>query len=212
MPGRGDKRQAILSGARDVFAREGYTRASVDGIARAAGVSTRTIYNHFADKEALFLTLIQDSAAQVRTAQLGDIERHLGKVGHRPTDLAGDLVALARAFAVPRPEFAAHFALVRQIHAEVGHIPPEVLAGWQDSGPRPVHAALAARFADLIERGELAAVADPPRVASHFMLLTATDVVQRSFWNALPIGDDEVTEIITTGVAAFLRAYRPWSR
>jgi len=33
--------------------RDGYTRASIDAISAEAGVSTRTIYNHFTDKAML---------------------------------------------------------------------------------------------------------------------------------------------------------------
>ena len=54
--GRPDKRRAIMRAANLVFGRDGYTRATVDAIAREAGVSKKTIYNHFDDKEALFLT------------------------------------------------------------------------------------------------------------------------------------------------------------
>ena len=44
---RPDKREAILRGALTVFARDGYTRASIDAIAKEGEVSTRTLYNHF---------------------------------------------------------------------------------------------------------------------------------------------------------------------
>ena len=56
-----DKRRAILAGALTVFARDGYTRASIDAIAAQAIVSTRTIYNHFQCKAHLFQTVIQES-------------------------------------------------------------------------------------------------------------------------------------------------------
>ena len=49
---RSDKRRAIIDGALAVFARDGYTRASIDAISAEAGVSTRTVYNHFTDKAA----------------------------------------------------------------------------------------------------------------------------------------------------------------
>lgn len=48
------KHETILNGATEVFAEMGYDHASMDRIADIAGVSKRTIYNHFANKENLF--------------------------------------------------------------------------------------------------------------------------------------------------------------
>ncbi|MGW4898631.1 TetR/AcrR family transcriptional regulator [Kitasatospora sp. NPDC004240] len=201
--GLAEKRRAITGAARTVFGRDGYSRASIDAIAAEAGVSTRTIYNHFAGKEVLFRTVVQESAAQVRDAQLDIIERRLAKV----TDLEEDLTSLARGWVDPLTDFADHFALVRQIQAEVVHLPPEVLHAWQDTGPRPVHAELARRFAELGERG-LLDVPDPARAAQHFTLLTGTEITHRSYFGAQPLPEAEVEEIITAGVRVFLRAYR----
>jgi TetR/AcrR family transcriptional regulator of autoinduction and epiphytic fitness len=54
------KRQAILTAAAAQFRAQGYEATSVDRIAEAAGVSKRTIYNHFPGKEELFTeTLVQ---------------------------------------------------------------------------------------------------------------------------------------------------------
>ncbi|MEW6020562.1 MAG: TetR/AcrR family transcriptional regulator [Pseudomonadota bacterium] len=48
------KRRAILDAAADQFRAHGFEAASVDGIAALAGVSKRTVYNHFPSKEELF--------------------------------------------------------------------------------------------------------------------------------------------------------------
>ena len=48
------KRAIILEGAIDVFIEMGYELASMDKIAEVAGVSKRTVYNHFGSKENLF--------------------------------------------------------------------------------------------------------------------------------------------------------------
>ncbi|SOB88707.1 TetR/AcrR family transcriptional regulator [Streptomyces sp. 1331.2] len=205
--GLAEKRQAITRAARTVFGRDGYTRASIDAIATEAGVSTRTIYNHFAGKELLFQTVVQESATQVGDAQLDIIDRRLGKV----TDLEADLTAFALAWVAPLTEFADHFGLVRQINAEARHLPKAALDAWQEAGPRRVFAALARRFAELAEEGWLQAP-DPGRAATHFVLLTATDVTQRSYWGAYPLDAAETEEIVTAGVQAFLRAYAPSKR
>ncbi|MFE2723133.1 TetR/AcrR family transcriptional regulator [Kitasatospora sp. NPDC059327] len=200
--GLAEKRQAITRAARTVFGRDGYSRASIDAIAAEAGVSTRTIYNHFTGKELLFRTVVQESAGQVRDAQLDVIDRELAKV----TDLEADLVALSLAWVATLTTFADHFALVRQINAEAAHLPKDLLDAWQATGPRPAMAELANRFGRLADRGLLDAP-DPARAAQHFVLLIGSEVTQRSYWGAHPLAPSETEEIITAGVHVFLRAY-----
>jgi TetR/AcrR family transcriptional repressor of mexJK operon len=52
---KGRKFDQVLDGAREVFLRDGFEGASVDDIARAAGVSKATLYSYFPDKRLLFL-------------------------------------------------------------------------------------------------------------------------------------------------------------
>ena len=48
------KDRAIVLAAHDHFLRDGFAAASMDAIARSAGVSVKTIYSHFAGKDELF--------------------------------------------------------------------------------------------------------------------------------------------------------------
>jgi AcrR family transcriptional regulator len=48
-----------LAGALKIFKTQGYAAASMDRIAKAAGVSKPTLYNYFQDKEGLFLALVR---------------------------------------------------------------------------------------------------------------------------------------------------------
>ena len=57
--GSSSKRAVILDAATTAFRDEGYDRASMDRIADLAGVSKRTVYNHFRSKEALFQAVVQ---------------------------------------------------------------------------------------------------------------------------------------------------------
>ncbi|MEU8804456.1 TetR/AcrR family transcriptional regulator [Spirillospora sp. NPDC048819] len=197
---REDKRRAIMAGALTVFARDGYTRASIDAIAKAAGVSTRTIYNHFTDKSELFQTVIRESAARAAGAEIAVIDRHLRKV----TDLESDLIEFGRAVVTPSATgHAEHFALVRQINAEAGHIPPEAIDAWQEAGPRRVRHALAGYLRQWTEHGLLHAD-DPDRAAIHLMLLIS--VIDPSYLGRNPT-DKEVADTVSTGVRAFLHGY-----
>src|SRR5918999_1741983 len=146
--GLADKRRAILAGALTVFARDGYTRASIDAISAQAGVSTRTIYNHFQDKAQLFQSVIQESAAKVAAAQAAII-------------------------------------------------------AWQETGPLRVRRELAGRLRTLAGRG-LLRIDDPERAALHLMMLVST--YNPSYRAAVP-SEAEITEMVTTGVRAFLYGY-----
>ncbi|MEA4869805.1 MAG: TetR/AcrR family transcriptional regulator [Christensenella sp.] len=58
------KRKAILEGAVKVFTQNGFDASSMDRIAEVAGVSKRTIYNHFPSKEDLFQAIVADFLKQ----------------------------------------------------------------------------------------------------------------------------------------------------
>lgn len=53
------KRAAILEAAVAEFRQSGYETTSMDRIAAQAGVSKRTVYNHFPSKEALFAQILE---------------------------------------------------------------------------------------------------------------------------------------------------------
>lgn len=52
------KRQQILDAAISAFQKHGYQACSMDGVADLAQVSKRTIYNHFDNKDELFVAVI----------------------------------------------------------------------------------------------------------------------------------------------------------
>lgn len=195
--GLADKHRAIIAGALTVFARDGYTRASLDAIAASAGVSTRTIYNHFTDKADLFRAVIQDSATQVAADRIAIIERYL----HRVIDLEADLVEFGLVFAASMTvEHAEHFALVRQINAEAGHVPYEAIDAWQETGPMRVRRALAERLRALADRG-LLRIDDPGRAALQLIQLISAE--NPSYRHPAPT-EEEITEAVTAGVHTFL--------
>lgn len=59
------RRTAILSAARQAFARHGYEGATVKVLEAETGLSRGAIFHHFRDKDALFLALAEDDAAQM---------------------------------------------------------------------------------------------------------------------------------------------------
>jgi AcrR family transcriptional regulator len=66
--GKAERRQQILSVARDVFARRGYHAAKVDDIVAAAGVARGTFYLYFQDKRAIFGEIVDRTIARIGIA------------------------------------------------------------------------------------------------------------------------------------------------
>ncbi|MFG3345459.1 TetR/AcrR family transcriptional regulator [Streptomyces sp. NPDC048018] len=209
-PRKLEKQIAVVRAACGTFGREGYARASVDALAAAAGVSTRTLYNHFPrGKAQLFETVVTWTSHEVKDAQLARLHALVDPARPpHPDALERDLVALARAFTDLVAEYPDHFALVRHLSAEADHVPEEVRTAWQEAGPGPVGAALAAAFTGLAGHGLLDLHGDPDLASGHFMALTTGAVVQRSHYGVLPLPQAETDRILRGGVAAFVRAYR----
>ena len=67
---KGRKFDQVLEGARTIFLRDGFGGASVDDIAREAGVSKATLYAYFPDKQLLFLEVARmECRRQVEDAE-----------------------------------------------------------------------------------------------------------------------------------------------
>ncbi len=62
------RRRAILDAAGSVFSRYGFKKASMDDLARAAGLSRQGLYLHFPTKEALFKETVSRLVAVTRAA------------------------------------------------------------------------------------------------------------------------------------------------
>jgi AcrR family transcriptional regulator len=90
---RGDaeaRRAAVLDAALRVFGQYGYRRASMDDVAREAGISKGSIYLSFASKEDVFLALSRSLAQRM----LADAET----AGNRPGAVADKLAAMGAAW------------------------------------------------------------------------------------------------------------------
>lgn len=124
-----NKRQAILTAARNIFLRLGYSGASMEAIAEEAPVSKPTLYNHFHSKHELFAAVIVDHCSETLIASL-----HSARESTR--DPAEGLRTIARSFVdvVYDPE---SLALYRTLIAEQQQFPE--LGAWVfESSAQPV--------------------------------------------------------------------------
>lgn len=90
-------RALLLHAAEEVFAEKGFTPATLDDIANAAGYTKGAIYKHFATKEDLFLAVSDrywrryfDNFAEVLSAASELGARELDEVAHRWRQLSID--------------------------------------------------------------------------------------------------------------------------
>jgi AcrR family transcriptional regulator len=199
---RPDKQRDLLDGALRVFARDGYTRASIEAIAAEAGVSTRTIYNHFGDKASLFRAVIIDSAQRTARHEIEIVRRHLSRI----VDPEEDLVAFGLAWASSDPETALHFDLVRQVRADIAHIPHETIDAWQQVGPLAVRAEIATHIRRLARDGVLriAPGKSAQLLAAHQLVALTAGVADRP---GQPHPRRERERIVRSGVRVFLKGY-----
>lgn len=190
------KREAILRAAVDEFRSAGYEATSMDRIAAAAGVSKRTVYNHFPSKDELFgLTLEhlwESSAASEDLAYRADLplDKQLRQLLMQKLELLGD------------PSF---IDLARVAMAEVIHSPERAQAivcrmGEKESG---VTAWIRAAMAD----GRLVDV-DVDFAGHQLQGL----VKSFAFWPQVtlgqpPLGKTERRRVADSAVAMFLGCY-----
>lgn len=66
--GKAERRQQILTVAREVFARRGYHAAKIDDIVAAAGIARGTFYLYFEDKRAIFEEIVDRTMARLGMA------------------------------------------------------------------------------------------------------------------------------------------------
>jgi AcrR family transcriptional regulator len=80
----------VLEAAREVFAADGFAAASVDDIARRAGVTRGAVYHHYDGKPGLFRAVAEQLQAEVAARVVAEAEQE--------ADAAGQLRAGSHAF------------------------------------------------------------------------------------------------------------------
>jgi TetR/AcrR family transcriptional repressor of mexJK operon len=190
------KRTAMLAAAETLFLADGYERASVDAIAALAGVSKRTIYDHFGDKEQLFTAVVASVTSNLMDALQVAVEEELPE----GCDPGPSLLSFVRRVATVT--FASsEYVLFRRLLAASGATRNRVMQSQDDPA-----SLLAARIATFGHSG-LLNVPKPRRATDHLVALTlhiAIDELEKE--DATPAAIDD---ILIDGIGAFLRAYAP---
>ena len=194
-----DKRRLILDKARDCFLKEGFNKAAMGGIAKAAQISTATLYLHFPSKADLFHHMILDTSEDfvsiMRAVQLG----------------SGLPCERVRAFTRGYANFLADpfvRAVLRLIAAERDRIPQAALDVYV-RGKREVGGPLISALRALTAEGGLV-VEDAASAAGQLMGM----IEHPLFMSAMMLGDEHRTErdvqqIADDAVRTFLSRYAP---
>ncbi|TVL94093.1 TetR/AcrR family transcriptional regulator [Streptomyces sp. SAJ15] len=196
------KRQAILEAAVAVFLREGYARASVDVIADEARVSKQTVYNHFGDKQTLFIAAVEGERRRVAE---GFAPGAAGPDDDAERDARAALTAFGhRVLQVLLDERAS--ALRRLVIAEVARH-PWLRPACAEGEPRQLVSALAETLRHRDARGELS-VPDPETGARQFVALLVQQGLHQSMYGTRPLTGREAADICEQAAELFVRAYR----
>ncbi|MGE0241135.1 MAG: TetR/AcrR family transcriptional regulator C-terminal domain-containing protein [Parvibaculaceae bacterium] len=196
------KRLSVLEAAAIVFCRDGFASASIEFIAAEAGVSRQTIYNHYGDKEKLFVAVVKDMTERANAG----IYTTLATFPDDPADIEADLVDFAIRLARNCMCNRDCIALRKLIHAE-GERYPALFAPWRQYGPERAWSAIAARFAKLHHAGHLT-IDDPDIAARQFQALINADLYVGVILGETP-SEADLRAAAVAAVRTFLKAYGP---
>ena len=195
-------RAAILEAARALFLRKGYAGTTMEEIAAQAGLTKRTVYNNYAEKDALFREIVADVIAYAEAFARGLREAftagiNAGNVRETVEDL-GERLALG----IVRPEV---IALRRLLIGEVREF-PALAAEYFDRAPGQVLEALASGFGQLGKAG-LLRVGNARQAAVQFAYLVAGEPLDRSVLVGTIPPREHVIACAREGVETFLARY-----
>ncbi|TCJ12750.1 TetR/AcrR family transcriptional regulator [Parasulfuritortus cantonensis] len=193
------KRQAILAVAAETFGELGFERASMSEICARVGGSKATLYNHFASKEELFLTVMFQASEHEFEAVHRLLDPDIG-------DVAGALRDFGRGFLAvlysPQVTAARRLVIAEAHRSELGR-------ACYALGPGKGDAALAGFLETAMQAGKLRP-AEPRIAASHLRGLLEAELLERFLFGVLTdIGAEALGPMVERAVEVFMRAYGP---
>lgn len=191
------KTRQILDAAGRAFCEHGYGKASVDQIARYAGVSKATIYTRFPSKDAIFTAVV-------------DRERRRRQLDEVLTDASQSLEARLTAWGLKMMTLFVDRVTVNVYRMVVAESPrfPELGRAFYRSAPMVARQHLARLLADHGDEAGLA-FEDPFLAAGDFIALLRGDLHLRALLDDAHSPDAaEIRRAVDHAVRVFLRAYR----
>lgn len=194
---RGRKYDQVVAGARKVFMSQGFEGASVDLIAKEAGVSKATLYSYFPDKRVLFVEVAKEECARQADRAL--------QVENTDLPVRDVLINMAKSMM----EFlTSDFAqrIFRICVAESDRF-PELGQEFYKSGPQLMEDRLSEYFSHACDRGELK-IDDVRLAAQQFEAMMKADVFVKMVFNVVDTPDQAaIDHVIYGAVDTFLARY-----
>jgi AcrR family transcriptional regulator len=192
------KRRQIIEGARAAFLEQGFDAASMNDIARIAGVSKGTLYVYFQNKEQLFQAICSEECLSQAEglfnfdADDSDVEATLIRIGI-------DFVTL-----VCRPEKASSARTVIAIAERM----PEIGRAYYETGPARGIALLSDYLKKKVKQRVLA-IDDCEVVAAQLIEALLAPLFKPILFNfGKPPTPERIRYVVGIAVRAFLAAYR----
>ncbi|MGF6770269.1 AcrR family transcriptional regulator [Paraburkholderia sp. GAS199] len=187
---RSQTRASLLAAAKQLFVERGFGATSLRDIATAAGYTQGAFYSNFADKEALFLELMQERAKM----EVGEI----AEVFRDPATSAEDVLAALEGWARTLdtdPEWSVlgiEFELLASRNAEFAEASQALWNAHRDG--------LAICIAQLFARFGRVPPEAPTTLAASFMALAHGLAMQRTVVENVPVG--HMTMVFLRGLLA----------
>jgi TetR/AcrR family transcriptional repressor of mexJK operon len=196
-------RAAVVDAARALFLRKGYAGTTMEEIAALAGLTKRTVYNNYADKDALFAQIVGDVIVYAEEFAGGLREEFTA--GITAANLRPSLHDLGRrlALGIVRPEVVA----LRRLLIGEARAFPALVREYFDRAPGQVIEALAYGFEHLGQAG-LLRVSDARRAAAQFAYLVAGEPLDRAILVGTIPPKVHIIACAREGVETFLARYR----
>ena len=193
------KRRQILEGAREVFMAEGFDGASMNDVARVAGVSKGTLYVYFSSKEQLFETLIRERKRQQAERMLSS-RFESADMRVALTEFGCELIAM-----MARPE---HMATLRMVIAAAGKF-PQIGRAFFEAGPCFGVRLLSAYLRRMADEGRLS-IEDFDRAAWQFLDLCKSETLMPLLFRVVDeVPPERIRATIEAAVDMFLAIYAP---
>lgn len=194
---KGRKFDQVLEGARAVFMADGYEGASVDAIAKAAGVSKATLYSYFSDKRLLFMEVAKTECL----AQIAEAACILDAYDHPRTVMAE---AGRRMMGLVLSPFGQ--AIFRMCVAERDRF-PELGREFYRTGPEVFHGTMCAYFEQAVAKGDLA-IDDVKLATDQFIELCHAQLFTEMVFGIRDTASEaEVARVIDGAVDTFMARY-----
>lgn len=194
--------EAFLDAASELFRKKGFSRVSIDMLARAAHVSPKTIYARYGGKVGLFGAVIRRLVAPVLATQ----DMFADQKNENPV-IVLQKVAAAFLDRILHPDV---LSLHRMMIAEAIHMPELSELYYNEAYTRALN-----RLADWLAlqdaTGRLS-IPDPKRASEVFASLVGAGILERAHLLNIVPGPTERAQLLKSALSVFFSAYGPTDR